>query len=529
MGRTVVLRLAGAGTEDSLRAWVAALARVEATRRILRMSTPADAPAGLDAWCERANVVLSHDDADSPDPGADTTVTVHASAVDLPSPNALRRLVAATEAAHEPRAARVLPFGATAASVGGEPTPAPPTCVAFVGTDQRLAPTSVERCDVAAVFTDRRYDDASAPAPAPHGPPPPHGHPAAMPATSLHQLLLRAGVSPPSLAATQEQRPFLTVVTRTRGTRLLLLEEVLTCLAAQTSRDFEVVLACHRVAADDLPAVRDVVAATPGWMQERIRLLQVERPGRAAPLNDALDAARGRYVVVLDDDDAVTDRWVAAFAELERRAPGTVLRTAALRQDVEPRPFAGPDDQADVAPHETGPAHPGWPRDFSLVDHLWDNASPFMTVAFPRGVVADLAHRFDESLEATEDWDYLMRAAGLVGVTASPALTSVYRTWTGGEGSRTLHEAEVWDRARASVLETLDAEPMLLAPGDARAIRDLRGALDQETNEKFRFAALNEQAAADLVTVNEAVVALRARIAELEERLARKRRRRQNG
>ena len=57
--------------------------------------------------------------------------------------------------------------------------------------------------------------------------------------------------------------------------------------------------------------------------------------------------------------------------------------------------------------------------------------------------------------------------------------------------------------------------------GAAREVRALREALERETSEKFRFAALNEQAAADLVTVNEAVVALRAALAESEEELRR--------
>ena len=175
-------------------------------------------------------------------------------------------------------------------------------------------------------------------------------------------------------------------------------------------------------------------------------------------------------------------------------------------------------EAGDVAPHEAGPAHPGWPAEFSLVDHLWDNASPFMTVAFPRGVFADLGLRFDESLDTNEDWDYLVRAASLAGVSSTSALTSVYRLWTEREGSRDVHHDEVWSDARASVLAGLDAQALLLPPGAAREVRALREALEHETAEKFRFAALNEQAAADLVTVNEAVVALRAALAESEEK-----------
>jgi hypothetical protein len=86
----------------------------------------------------------------------------------------------------------------------------------------------------------------------------------------------------------------------------------------------------------------------------------------------------------------------------------------------------------------------------------------------------------------------------------------------------------VWDAARSSVVANLDAVPLVLPPGSVEEIRALHRALRKERDEKFRFAALNEQAAADLRTVNEAVVALRDRIAQLEERLARGKRRRQS-
>ena len=107
-------------------------------------------------------------------------------------------------------------------------------------------------------------------------------------------------------------------------------------------------------------------------------------------------------------------------------------------------------------------------------------------------------------------------------------MTSTYRVWTADEGSRHLHDADEWAAGRAAVLSSIDQHVALLPPGSAQDIRDLHQALLDERAEKFRFAALNEQAARDLVGVNEAVVALRARVAELEERLRRQRERHRN-
>ena len=507
----VSLRLLGPGPDDRVAAWIDALGRVSAGRRALVLDDR-EAHPDLERWCADAGV--------EPADGTVDGVLVTGSAADLPAPGALHRLVAAVAESGTPLQARVLPYGATADE------PAPVVCVAVpAGSEPPADAADVRRLESAAVFTDRRPDGTTAPDRPAAGSPPPYGHPAALPATRLHLLLRQTGLPVPALPDGLEQRPFLTVLTRTQGTRLLCLEETLTCLAGQSSRDFEVVLACHRVADDALAAVREVVAATPAWLRERVRVLAVDRPGRSAPLNAALDVARGRYAVMLDDDDAVTTGWVAAFAAAEADAPGTVLRSVALAQEVRPVLVTDRDGDRGPAPVDVGPAHRVWPDRFVLADHLWDNASPPMTFAVPRGVFADLGRRFDESLDTTEDWDFLLRAAIVTGVTSTTAVTAAYRVWTAEEGSRHLHDESHWAQGRAALLRGIDEQVALLPPGAAQGVRDLRQALEEERAEKFRFAGLNEQAAADLVTVNEAVVALRARVAELEERLARQRRR----
>ncbi len=400
----VTLRLLGPGPADRVAAWIDALGRVPAGRRALVVDDR-DAHPDLDSWCADAGVETADGTVDG--------VLVTASAADLPAPGALHRLVAAVAESGTPLQSRVLPYGATADE------PAPVVCVAVpAGSEPPADATDVRRLESAAVFTDRRPDGRRAPD-RQVAANPPYGHPAALPATSLHLLLRQTGLPVPALPDGLEERPFLTVLTRTQGTRLLCLEETLTCLAGQSSRDFEVVLACHRVAPEALAAVGEVVAATPDWLRERVRVLEVERPGRSAPLNAALDLARGRYAVMLDDDDAVATDWVAAFAAAEAEAPGTVLRSVALAQDVRPVPVTDRDGDRGPAPVDVGPAHRVWPDRFSLADHLWDNASPPMTFAVPRGVFADLGRRFDESLDTTEDWDFLLRAAILTGVTST--------------------------------------------------------------------------------------------------------------
>ncbi|MDF1604308.1 glycosyltransferase family 2 protein [Nocardioides sp. YIM 152315] len=299
--------------------------------------------------------------------------------------------------------------------------------------------------------------------------PPSYSHPGALADTSLGGLLRSVGLpwtGPEDPGAAD--RPFLSIVTRTQGTRSQCLEDVLTCLSGQTNRDFEVVLACHRVDDDGRADVRRVVESQPPWLQERVRTIEVQRPGRSSPLNEGFDAARGRYIVMLDDDDTVLAHWVETFAALERQRPGRLLRATTVRQDV--IPLDGHDQLCAVP---VGNAFAAWADTFDLADHLRVNHTPCMSVAFPRGLFHDLGMRFDESLPANEDWDFLLRAAGLVGAHSSTEVTSIYRWWLERASSRELHSSDEWDDARERVLAKLDQTVLILPPESTARIREV--------------------------------------------------------
>lgn len=463
-------------------------------------------------------------------------VVVLADADWLPGPEVLERLAAAA-GADGLVDARVLPVETTRVvdprEDGDEPEPlttppelrisaacclAPSSRLADVaplwripladGRGQRLAEWAdaagvTARVEPAAtVFLPLRVDDRGVPLapvdPAATDPfePPADLHPAALPATSLASLLDGLGLRLDGLVADPSaDRPFLTIVTRTQGTRAQCLEETLTCLAAQTNRDFELLVVRHRATPDGRAAVEGALDLQPAWLRGRTRLVDVERPGRSAPLNDGFEAARGRYVAVLDDDDTVLAHWVEVFASLERQAPGRVLRAVALRQDVAPLP-----DRDSLYPVAVGNPFSAWSAAFELVDHLRVNHSPCMSVAFPRGVFHDLGLRFDESLPANEDWDFVLRAAGLVGAQYSTEVTSVYRWWLEQASSRELHTAEEWDDARDRVLAKADASVMLLPPGASTRFREV-------TDEGWQQAAAQREEALSLATTLNDVIA----------------------
>lgn len=80
--------------------------------------------------------------------------------------------------------------------------------------------------------------------------------------------------------------------------------------------------------------------------------------------------------------------------------------------------------------------------------------------------------RFDESLTTTEDWDYIMRVASVVGVASSPEITGTYQWWEAGN-SRAMHTDNEWTLNMAWIQEKLDSRPILIPAGTVRKILSL--------------------------------------------------------
>ncbi|WP_291047878.1 methyltransferase domain-containing protein [Herbiconiux sp.] len=315
----------------------------------------------------------------------------------------------------------------------------------------------------------------------------PAGHPALQPGTNLNRFLNEmrddaepsgrvnqfvwacvAGPQNPVRHEAEPPGPFLTVVIRTQGRRIAELEEVLLCLAGQSSTDFEVIVIAHRTSVEQQLGIEGAVEGVPGWLAERIRIVHVDHGNRATLLNTGLEEACGRYVAALDDDDLVFAHWVQAFADLELKFGGRVLRSVCARQQA---------DRVRVREADATRAHSGitmpYAREFSFVEHLSLNSTPFMSAAIPRALHRDLGMRYDDTLTTTEDWDYLLRAVSVVGVADSGALTAVYRGWVSQDSSITEHVHDEWILNQYAVDRKLDARPVLLPAGETRAIRKL--------------------------------------------------------
>jgi 2-polyprenyl-3-methyl-5-hydroxy-6-metoxy-1,4-benzoquinol methylase len=292
----------------------------------------------------------------------------------------------------------------------------------------------------------------------------PHGE------TNQFVRAYRAGSRVPVSMVDRDEahRPLLTVVLRTQGRRRQTFRDALLCLLAQTVADFEVLVVGHHVRPDDRSGLTAALDELPDSFRQRTRLVLEDDGSRARPLNVGMAHANGRYVAFLDDDDLVFGHWVETFVAAAAAAPGQVLRSVCVEQDIDP---LDPADQGGGA-RAAGPLVACYPREFDLIAHMSRNHTPFMSYAFPASLYRDLGLEFDESLDICEDWDFELRAALTVGVSSRPEVTAIYRRWSSGPASERLHDEEQWRRTEGEILAKIDQDPHVFPPGTIAALRE---------------------------------------------------------
>lgn len=265
--------------------------------------------------------------------------------------------------------------------------------------------------------------------------------------------------------------PFLSVIMRTQGRRPEAMRDALTCLMGQTNQDFELIVLPHRVSYERQLVVERMIDDLPEGLRSRSRVIAVDTGGRSRPLNVGVEAARGQYIAILDDDDLVLGHWVQTFATMAARKPGRLLRAVAVEQDITEQPAT---TGASVGHRTVSAVRKNFESTFDLYDHFTENQSPPVSVAFPRSVFRDLGVRFDEALNVLEDWDVLLQTALVAGVAQSPHVTSVYRRWLVGEASHTLHDEREWKATEDAIVYRLDRGLHVFPPGTIARIRAAR-------------------------------------------------------
>jgi hypothetical protein len=254
--------------------------------------------------------------------------------------------------------------------------------------------------------------------------------------------------------------PFITVVLRTQGDRQETLAEALLCLGSQTFGSYEILVVCQTMVEDRYQDVAKLVSSFPADFASKVRVIHCQKGGRATPLNLGLEVGTGEYFTFFDDDDLVFSNWLQVFYNLACERFGSVLRSQALTQLFTISKYETPR-------HARSVSEPllKYNSRFSLVQHLVENQSPFMSLAFPRSLVDSHNLRFDESLSTTEDWEFLLASAQIAGVHNSEEVTCIYRRWTNIKDSSNIPEFE-WRANHATILQRQNSKTINLEPGE---------------------------------------------------------------
>ena len=262
--------------------------------------------------------------------------------------------------------------------------------------------------------------------------------------------------------------PAISVVVRTKE-RPALLAEALDSLASQELRDFEVV-----VVNDSEVALSDPASTSRSPLA--VRVVEAGPPhGRSRALNVGVEAARGRWIAYLDDDDLFLPGHLATLLSAVTSEPGIratysdallvrmVRRTDGTFEEVSRRPAFG--------------------RPFAPWRILWQNTVPLLCLLHEKGAWEE-AGRFDESFDLFEDWEFLVRLFRVAPPRHVPEATALYRLRDDGSNATT---ASPWggQAAREARRRVVAKHRGLRTPEDEEAFVDaaeaeLSAALGQE-------------------------------------------------
>jgi LmbE family N-acetylglucosaminyl deacetylase/glycosyltransferase involved in cell wall biosynthesis len=253
--------------------------------------------------------------------------------------------------------------------------------------------------------------------------------------TSIEELRRAIG---PGLVTDGERGPApVSVVIRTRN-RPALLKEALESLRAQTARPRQVV-----VVNDGGASPKDVTEAFRGDFDVALEDPK-QRRGRSPAANRGVAVAKEELVAFLDDDDR-------CFPDhLERLLAGA-------RQGPEPVVYS------DAVTVVYGQGETGWePRvralqyslDFDPDYLLYANYIPVHTLLLPRALFTKVGG-FDEGLEYSEDWDFLIRLSAETPFRHLRAVTCEYRVFetASSDASHVAAGAAAFQDARRKIFE----------------------------------------------------------------------------
>ena len=217
--------------------------------------------------------------------------------------------------------------------------------------------------------------------------------------------------------------------------RQALLREALASIAAQSFRDFEVIVVNdHGV--DSRAQVADFAATLAGTPAPRVRYeYRSVNGGVAATRNRGLDLARGDLIAYLDDDDLWRPNHLAGLVAALDAHPDAGL--AYGNAEIWRMARHGAEGEWRVA----GRRRLAVPFDREALRRD-DFIVPGGMVH--RRALADAVGRFDEGLSVSDDWDWLLRAAEVARFVHLPRIVITVRIWPAGGNLSARVDADRW-------------------------------------------------------------------------------------
>ncbi|NWJ45335.1 MAG: glycosyltransferase [Chloroflexi bacterium] len=258
--------------------------------------------------------------------------------------------------------------------------------------------------------------------------------------------------------ATPSPAPFLSILMRTLGDRLELLEEALDSIYAQdTITDFEVLLTFPEQE-EVRRNLTNIITKFPSAFQEKIQIIPVDGKSRTAPLNTLMEKARGKYISFLDDDDLLFPNHVQTlYQAVEKHGSGYIFQTFANKRRVI---VAQPDQ---TYPYTVKATEPKYTTPFNALAQQDHNEVPNCCFAIPRQLVEQTTLRFDVQMELAEDWEFLNRAAQIFKIITLPEVTATVNVRD--NGSNTVENDEMqplWHKFINLRLEKQATKPLFL-------------------------------------------------------------------
>jgi len=261
------------------------------------------------------------------------------------------------------------------------------------------------------------------------------------------------------VADTTGDEPLVSVLVR--STDRPTLGEALDSVAAQTYGNVEIVVvdACGRHR--QLPTE---------WKGTALRMVsRGERLPRAAAANFALEAARGDWLLFLDDDDLLLPDHLQRLVACVRGRGADCAAYAGVR-------VVGPDgEEVEVF------------DDPEAAARLWaTNVLPIHAVLFPRTVVEQGA-RFDEDLDPYEDWDFWLRLTGYIRLVHVAGVSAIYRSHLGQSAADATVDPEAEVARAGARLAVLSRWLPRLTPSRFDALLEIeRGRADRAREEALQ-------------------------------------------